>query len=188
MSSRRVYFTERTGIPEAAVPLLLVGFGIGALLGTVLAGRTGDRKPLATYFAIAGGSALVLRVLIPLSTLVPSIVLVVLLGFTGMGVTSIATPLAVRFGHSGPSMAAALTVSAFNVGIAAATWLAGVALDSALDTTGPATVGATMAILGLIPLVILAVMRATRTTPSAPAAETAGQATAAAELDRDVLV
>ncbi|WP_144672688.1 MFS transporter [Arthrobacter sp. U41] len=180
--------TERTGISEAAVPLLLVGFGIGALLGTVVAGRTGDRKPLATYFAIGGGSALVLLMLIPLSTfVVPTIVLVILLGFTGMGVTAIATPLAVRFGHSGPSLAAALTVSAFNVGIAAATWFAGVALDSTLGATGPATVGAAMAILGLIPLVILALMRATRTTTPAPAAETAGHV-AAAELDHDVLV
>jgi len=172
--------TERTGISEAAVPLLLVGFGIGALLGTVVAGRTGDRKPLATYFAIGGGSALVLLLLIPLSTfVVPTIVLVILLGFTGMGVTAIATPLAVRFGHSGPSLAAALTVSAFNVGIAAATWLAGVALDSTFGTSGPAAVGAAMAILGLVPLVILALMRATRTTTT-PAAT--------AELDDDVLV
>ena len=117
--------------------------------------------------------------LIPLSTfVVPTIVLVILLGFTGMGVTAIATPLAVRFGHSGPSLAAALTVSAFNVGIAAATWLAGLALDSALGTTGPAIVGAAMAVLGLIPLVILALMRATRTTTPA----------ATAELDDDVLV
>ncbi|MEV7455714.1 MFS transporter [Pseudarthrobacter oxydans] len=172
--------TERTGISEVAVPLLLVGFGIGALLGTVVAGRTGDRKPLATYFAIGAGSALVLLMLIPLSTfVVPTIVLVILLGFTGMGVTAIATPLAVRFGHSGPSLAAALTVSAFNVGIAAATWLAGVALDSTLGTTGPSIVGAAMAILGLIPLAILALMRATRTTTPAPAV---------AELDEDVLV
>ena len=159
--------TDRTGIDEAAVPLLLVGFGIGALLGTVVAGRTGDRAPLGTYFAIAGGSALVLLLLIPFSVfVVPTAVLVILLGFTGMGVTAIATPLAVRFGHSGPSLSAALTVSAFNVGIAAATWLAGLALDSPLGATGPSVVGAAMAIAGLIPLLILAATRATRRTPS----------------------
>lgn len=175
--------TERTGITEAAVPLLLVGFGIGALLGTVVAGRTGDRAPLATYFGIAGGSALVLLLLVPLSPfLIPTAVLVVLLGFTGMGVTAIATPLAVRFGSSGPALSAALTVSAFNVGIAAATWLAGVALDSTLGTTGPSLVGAAMAIIGLIPLAVLALLRATRTTP-APAL-TPAETT----LERDLLV
>jgi predicted MFS family arabinose efflux permease len=35
----------------------------------------------------------------------------------------------------------ALAVSAFNVSIAAATWLAGVALDSSLGATGPSAVG-----------------------------------------------
>ncbi|WP_314454765.1 MFS transporter [uncultured Microbacterium sp.] len=175
--------TDRTGIDEAAVPLLLVGFGIGALLGTVVAGRTGDRAPLGTYFGIAGGSALVLLLLIPLSPfIVPTAVLVILLGFTGMGVTAIATPLAVRFGHSGPSLSAALTVSAFNVGIAAATWLAGVALDSPLGTTGPSIVGAAMAIAGLIPLLVLAAMRATRRTPAPE------QTDAEKTLERDLLV
>jgi DHA1 family inner membrane transport protein len=42
----------------------------------------------------------------------------------------------------------ALAVSAFNVSIAAATWLAGVALDSSLGATGPSAVGAAMAIPG----------------------------------------
>lgn len=175
--------TERTGITEAAIPLLLVGFGIGALLGTVVAGRTGDRAPLGTYFGIAGGSALVLLLLVLLSPFViPTAVLVVLLGFTGMGVTAIATPLAVRFGHTGPALSAALTVSAFNVGIAAATWLAGLALDSTLGATGPSLVGAAMAIAGLLPLVVLALMKATRTTPAPE------RTPAEMTLERDLLV
>ena len=40
--------------------------------------------------------------------------------------------MAVRFGRGGPALAAALTVSAFNVGIAAGSGLAGAALDRAL--------------------------------------------------------
>jgi len=159
--------TERTGISDAAVPLLLVGFGVGAFIGTNVTGRVADKRPLTTFFAIAAGSALVVLLLIPLSTfVVPTIVLVVLLGFTGMGVTAIATPLAVRFGHAGPALAAALTVAAFNVGIAAASWLAGVALESSLGVTGPEVVGAAMVALGIVPLVILAALRATKTTPA----------------------
>ncbi|MFZ3572319.1 MFS transporter [Streptomyces sp. BH097] len=167
--------TERTGISEGAVPLVLVGFGIGALVGTNVVGRLGDRRPLTAFFGIAGGSALVLLLLIPLSTsTVPTIVLVVLLGLTGMGITSIATPLAVRFGHTAPGLAAALTVSGFNVGIAIGSWIAGSALESSLGATGPEVVGLVMAALALIPLTVLAAMRATRTghtpreTPSVP--------------------
>lgn len=156
--------TERTGLSEGVVPLVLVGFGIGALLGTNLGGRFGDRRPLTTFLTIAAGSGLVMLLLIPLSTSVPAtVVLVVLLGLTGMAVTSIATPLAVRFGRSAPGLAAALTVSGFNVGIAVGTWLAGSALDSPLGVRGPEAVGLIMAALGMIPLLILAALRATRT-------------------------
>lgn len=173
--------TGRTGISEAAVPLLLVGFGVGALVGTNVVGRVADQKPLTTFFCIAGGSALVVLLLIPLSTFViPTVVLVILLGFAGMGVTAIATPLAVRFGHAGPALAAALTVAAFNVGIAAATWLAGIALESSLGLTGPEVVGVIMIALGLIPLIILAGLRATSSTTASPAPV----ADALAERDR----
>ncbi|MFE9115723.1 MFS transporter [Streptomyces collinus] len=155
--------TERTGISEGAVPLVLVGFGIGALLGTNITGRLGDRKPLATFITTSVASVLVLLLLIPLSTNpVATVVLVVLLGVTGLGITSIATPLAVRFGHSSPALAAALTVSAFNLGIALVSWLAGTTLDTSLGVTGPEVVGAVMAGLGLIPLLVLAAIRATR--------------------------
>jgi predicted MFS family arabinose efflux permease len=82
----------------------------------------------------------------------------------------------------------ALAVSAFNVSIAAATWLAGVALDSSLGATGPSAVGAAMAILGLIPLIILALMRATRATTHTPASEAAHQTTNVTTLERDLLV
>ncbi|MEU5323987.1 MFS transporter [Streptomyces sp. NPDC021056] len=156
--------TERTGISEGAVPLVLIGFGIGALLGTNITGRLGDRKPLATFITTSVASVLVLLLLIPLSTSpVATVVLVVLLGVTGLGITSIATPLAVRFGHSSPALAAALTVSAFNAGIALVSWLAGTTLDTSLGVTGPEVVGAVMAGPGLIPLLVLAAMRATRT-------------------------
>jgi predicted MFS family arabinose efflux permease len=154
--------TERTGLSDNAVPLVLIGFGVGSLIGTNLAGRFGDRGPLRTFTVIALSSIAVLLLLIPLSTMtVPTIVLVVLLGASGMAVTAIATPLAVRFGHHSPSLAAALAVSAFNVGIAAGSALAGVALESSLGTTGPEIVGVVMVLLGLVPLAALGALRAT---------------------------
>ena len=85
--------TERTGLSGNVVPLVLVGFGVGSLIGTNLAGRFGDRGPLRTFTVITLSSTAVLLLLIPLSTMtVPTIVLVVLLGASGMAVTAIATP------------------------------------------------------------------------------------------------
>jgi hypothetical protein len=40
--------THRAGIPLADVPLVLIGFGAGALERTVLGGRFGDQRPLTT--------------------------------------------------------------------------------------------------------------------------------------------
>ncbi|MCW2947146.1 MAG: major facilitator superfamily 1 [Actinoallomurus sp.] len=155
---------DRTGIPQRAVPLVLIGYGIGALAGTNAGGRFGDRKPLTTYITTAIAAALVLLLLIPLSSsAVPTVILVVLMGLTGMAVPPIATALSVRFAHSAPTVAAALAVSGFNTGIALGSWVAGSALDSSLGLTGPALVGTVMIALGLIPLIALAAIRATRT-------------------------
>ncbi|MFE4454516.1 MFS transporter [Streptomyces sp. NPDC056796] len=168
--------TDRTGISAGTVPLVLIGYGIGALTGTNLGGRLGDRKPLTTVTGAAIGAALILLLLIPLSHYtVPTIVLVVLLGMTGMAVPPVVTSLAVRFAGTAPTLAAALAVSSFNIGIAAGSWIAGSALDSSLGLTGPALVGTVMVILALAPLAALGAIRATRTTaPRTPVATESG--------------
>ncbi|WP_259471742.1 MFS transporter [Streptomyces shenzhenensis] len=172
--------TDRTGISGDSVPLVLIGYGIGALAGTNLGGRLGDRKPLATVTGAAIGAALILLLLIPLSAhAVPTIVLVVLLGMTGMAVPPVVTSLAVRFAGNAPTFAAGLAVSF-------GSWIAGSALDSSLGLTGPALVGTVMVTLALVPLTALGAIRATRTTalptptPTAarPDADTAGEAEA----------
>jgi DHA1 family inner membrane transport protein len=154
--------TERTGLPSWAVPLVLVAFGIGSLIGTNVGGRAGDRRRLGTLFIAAICTVVILVMLMPLSTnVVATVVLVVLLGAAGMSVPPVATGLAVRFAPSAPALAAALADAAFNVGIAVASWAAAEALESPLGTTGPSLVGAAMAALGLLPLTALAAKRAT---------------------------
>jgi predicted MFS family arabinose efflux permease len=64
--------TDRAGIPEGAVPLVLIAFGIGALGGTTTGGRLGDRRPMATTLTAAAATALVLLLMIPLSTNAPA--------------------------------------------------------------------------------------------------------------------
>jgi DHA1 family inner membrane transport protein len=156
--------TERAGIPAAAVPLVLVGFGIGSLVGTNTGGRFADRRPVATFLTAAIAVGLVLALLIPFSsTAATAVLLVLLLGVAGMAVPPVATGLAVRFAHSAPTLAAALAVAAFNTGIAVGSWAAGAALASPLGTTGPALVGVGMVVVGLVPLLALAMTRATRT-------------------------
>jgi predicted MFS family arabinose efflux permease len=155
--------TDRAGIPSGAVALVLVGFGVGALLGTTAGGRFGDRRPSATTLTGAALTALVLLLLVPLSTsAVATVILVVLMGLTGFTVVPVVTARAVRFGGSAPTLAAALTVSAFNTGTAVGSWAAGISLDSSLGQTGPPLVGAVVATLTLVPLTVLALLRTPR--------------------------
>lgn len=149
--------TDRAGIPAGAVPLVLVAFGAGALGGTAIGGRFGDRRPMATTIPAAAATALALLALIPLSTTPPAAVtLIFLMALTGFTINPVVTALAVRFAGDAPTLTSALTTSAYNTGIAAGSALAGQALASSLGVTGPALIGALFTGLTLLPLIALA--------------------------------
>ncbi len=74
---------------------------------------------------------------------------------------------AVRYAGSAPTLGSSLTVSAFNLGTALGSWIAGLALASGLGSRGPAVVGTLISALTLIPTVALALARQRR--PAAPA-------------------
>ncbi|MCA1222892.1 MFS transporter [Streptomyces sp. 8L] len=155
--------TDRAGIPAGAVPLVLIVFGLGALGGTAIGGRLGDRHPMATTITAAAVTALALFLLIPLSTgPVTAVALVFLMALAGFTVNPVVTALAVRFAGDAPTLTLALTTSAYNTGIAAGSALAGTALDSSLGLSGPALVGTLSVTLTLLPLIVLALTGARR--------------------------
>ncbi len=149
--------TDRTGLAAGLVPLVLVGFGAGSLAGFLVGGRLGDRRPHATTIVAPAVTTLLLLALCLLSDLAaPTIALVALLGGFGLGANPVLIALAVRYAGRAPALGSALTVSAFNLGTAVGSWLAGRALDSGLGATGPAVVGTAIAALTLVPAVLLA--------------------------------
>ncbi|MEU6030305.1 MFS transporter [Streptomyces tauricus] len=149
--------TDRAGIPAGAVPLVLIAFGVGALGGTAIGGRLGDRHPMTTTITAAAATALVLLALIPASSSpVAAVLLVFGMALSGFTVNPVVTSLAVRFAGDAPTLTSALTTSGYNTGIAVGSLLAGRALDSSLGLTGPALVGAVLAALTLLPLTALA--------------------------------
>lgn len=86
----------------------------------------------------------------------PTVVLVALLGLFGLGANPVLISLAVRFSGQAPTLGSDLTDSAFDLGAAAGSWGAGLALDSTLGATGPAVVGTAIAALPLIPTITIA--------------------------------
>jgi len=157
--------TDRTGIPTWAVPLVFVIFGVGAIIGTNLAGRFADARPLTTFITATTATAVIMALLMPLSTSAPTaLVLVFALGVAGMGVPPVGTGLAVRFASAAPTLAAAIAVAAFNGGTALGTWIGAGALHSGLGILGPLTVGLVMALLGVLALSAMAALRLTEET------------------------
>ena len=142
--------TLRTGLPESAVPLALVGFGVCSVIGTLIAGRLGDHHPFRTI-AMAAAISLIIIVSMGLTSLlpVPTVALFALLGFTGCSINPVLMALAIRFGHAGPSLASSLAPSAFNVGIAFCTGITAAAFDTRMGTLAPIVVGAVSAALVL---------------------------------------
>lgn len=51
---------DRTGLAAGLVPLVLVGFGAGALAGTIVFGRLGDLRPHATTVAAPAATTILL--------------------------------------------------------------------------------------------------------------------------------
>jgi predicted MFS family arabinose efflux permease len=130
--------TDRAGIAPGWVPLVLVGFGIGSLDGTVLGGRLGDVRPHTTTIGVAASIPVVLLTTCLLSTrAVPTLLLVVLLGLVGLSANPVLSALAVRFAGVAPTMGVAMSVAAYNLGTAAGSGIAGRALDSGLGRSVP---------------------------------------------------
>ncbi|MFJ8677092.1 MFS transporter [Streptomyces sp. NPDC093589] len=158
--------TDRAGLASGLVPLVLVGFGVGALAGFLVGGRLGDHRPYATTIvAPAVTTILLLAICLLAGHAAPTIVLVALLGLFGLGANPVLIALAVRFAGRAPTLGSALTVSAFNLGTAAGSWAAGFALESPLGATGPAAVGTVIAALTLIPTITIAHTQRRRPSP-----------------------
>lgn len=150
--------TERAGIPDQLLPVSLVIFGLGALLGSFSSGRFGDRAPFAT--ALTGGTAVLaaLGALCLLSVFaIPATVLLALAGLFGMGTNPVLMALAVRYARHAPTLATSLATSFFNIGTALGSWVTARAIDG-VGTIAIPVVGAVFAFLLLFPLTILLVL------------------------------
>jgi predicted MFS family arabinose efflux permease len=154
--------TDRAGVASGLVPLVLAGFGVGALAGFIIGGRLGDVRPHATIiFAPVMTAVLLLAICLVSSVAAPTVALVAALGL-GLGVNPVLISLAVRFAGRAPTLGSALTVSAFNFGTAVGSWIAGITLDSSLGDTGPAVVGTVIAASTLIPTTAIVITQRRR--------------------------
>jgi len=130
-------------------------------VGTALAGRIGDRWPLATIAAAVTVTSVLLLVLAATASHSAIVVgLIVVLGASGLGANPVLIAQTMRFAGHTSRLASSLATAAFNLGTAAGSALAATTLSTSLGVVGPAVLGAAITATALIPIALLATTRA----------------------------
>lgn len=139
-----------TGVSPSFVPLGLVAFGIGSILGSLLGGWLFDRLQFRAVAVVLVWSAIVL-LLFPLAahslwTVLPAILAVGTMGALGPVLQSHLMDVAAE----AQTLAAASNHSAFNMANALGPWLGGMAITAGYGWTSTGVVGALTALGGLL--------------------------------------
>lgn len=144
-------FTDVSGFDAGSVPVLLVVYGVGALVGTLIGGRLSDLALMPSLICLlsALASALTLFWLFSGNQMLTAIMTFVIgaLAFSiipGMQTRVLATASAA------PTLAIAVNASAFQVAAAFAAWLGGGVVDSGLGLQSLPVVGALVTVAGVL--------------------------------------
>src|SRR3954469_16535948 len=167
--------TDVAGLSRGTVPLVLLAYGAGGVVGTALGGRLAD---LALFRSLVG-TLVVLGILLAgvalASPWAPAL-------FAGVFLVSVvASVLAVclqmrlmETAGEAQMLGAAMNHSALNVANALGAWFGGLVIAAGLGYRAPSVLGAGLAAAGLVPLAVSAMLR--RRAPGRPGARHARSA------------
>jgi MFS transporter, DHA1 family, inner membrane transport protein len=161
--------TDGAGAPEWAVPVVLVGVGLGMTVGNLVGGQLADRSVTRT---LLGGLAALGVTLLALALTVHHLVALAACGFAvGFVLFSLTPALQTRLmdvAGDNPSIAASLNHSAMNTGNSLGAFLGGLVIAAGWGVAAPAWVGVALAVVGLA-LAVTSIRLETRTHGSAAA-------------------
>ncbi len=163
--------TDVTGLPTRAVPLFLLVFGVGGLVGNVVAGRMGDWSVLRSTVIGMAGLGLSLALFAWLSPYpVPALVVLLLSAVLGSVLVINLQLRLMQVAGSAQTLAAASNHSALNLANALGAWVGGAVITAGWGYRAPSLVGAGLAVAGLGVLAVSVVLhrRGLRTARTAP--------------------
>lgn len=143
--------TEVTGLPDWAVPLLLVCFGLGMTVGNFGGGAFVDRGVRRAVLVSFGGVLVSLTGLLLFATITPLLFLFVFL--IGVSSSALSPAIQVRLmdvARGSQTIAAAVNHSSLNIGNGLGAYLGGVTIAAGLGYLSPIVVGIALTIAGLI--------------------------------------
>lgn len=149
-------FTEVGGFSSAAVPWLLMVYGVGLVVGNLIGGRAADQdRDRALILALAGLTVTLAVFGLLATSATASVVLVFLMGAFGFaGVPGLITRVT-DYAH-GAALAAGANVSASNLGNALGAWAGGLAITAGLGYTAPLYVGAGIVLIAVLVMTVAA--------------------------------
>jgi DHA1 family inner membrane transport protein len=147
--------TDVSGLSRALVPLALMVFGAGMVVGNIVGGRMADRSVIRSLYATIGALGVMLAVFVVASHN-PVTALVLLFGIGAAG-AAIAPALQTRLmdvAADAQTLAAALNHSALNIANASGAWVGGLVIAAGFGYSAPAAAGAVLAAVGLVVLTV----------------------------------
>jgi DHA1 family chloramphenicol resistance protein-like MFS transporter len=142
--------TDTTGLDEGWVPAVLALYGVGALIGITVGGRTSDAHPFRTlYTGLASLVAVSVALALTASAPIPAIALVFLLGMVGFGTNPALNARVFTVAGDAPTLAAAFNISSFNIGITVGPWLGGLAIGAGWGYPSVAWIGAVLGVAAI---------------------------------------
>jgi MFS transporter, DHA1 family, inner membrane transport protein len=171
--------TEVTGLPRGAIPLVLLAFGIGGVVGTALGGRLADR---ALFRSLVGANVVtgLLLAVMPLAAQTP-VTVIAAVTLLSMSASVLVVCLQLRLmevAGEAQMLGAALNHSALNAANALGAWLGAVVIAAGWGWTAPSSVGAGLALAGLVFLGWSAALRRRELRTAAPVPRADALATA----------
>jgi len=147
--------TDVAGVSRGLVPLALMVFGLGMVIGNLVGGKMADSSVVRSLYASLTALAIVLALFVfaahnPWTALAG----LFLIGATGASIGPALQTRLMDVAHDAQTLAAALNHSALNVANAAGAWIGGLVIAAGYGYTAPAASGAVLAVAGLVVLTL----------------------------------
>lgn len=145
--------TDVTGLSRGMVPLGLMMFGLGMVVGNLVGGKMADISVIKSLYASITALGVVLMVFVvavhnPLTAMLG----LFLIGAAGSAIGPALQTRLMDVAHGAQTLAAALNHSSLNIANAAGAWIGGLVIAAGYGYTAPAASGAVLAAAGLVVL------------------------------------
>ena len=152
--------TEVAGLSRGAIPIVLLVYGVGGVIGTALAGRLADLALFPSLVGAVLATGVVLAAVTVLGSTPAGLLTAAFLVSLSASVLAICLQLRLMEAAGDAQMlGAALNHSALNVANALGAWLGGAVIAAGLGYRAPSLAGAGLAAGGLVILAVSALLR-----------------------------